>query len=164
MLFRAFYSVVSLLGSSLAFFLVALYFFFVSLKISVELIFVFIISSIIIFVLRIFFRGERKHVKSFERKLLKKGLSKSKAAAFLARIEARSFASSHVARISGFGTVLFFNGFATEFLMLVFVFALLVGLARVKLRRHNALDVFTGFIVGVVSGYFAVGLYEAFFL
>jgi membrane-associated phospholipid phosphatase len=164
MIFKPLYSLVSLLGSSLAFFIFAFYsFFFVSVRVSTELLFVFLFSSAIIFVLRIFFRGERKNVKSFERKLLKKGVHKSKIRGFLARVEARSFASSHVARLSGLGAVLLFNEFSTSVWLTAFAVALVVGLARFKLRRHNGLDVFTGFVIGALSGYFAGGAYEFFF-
>ena len=165
MIFKSLYSLVSLIGSSLAFALIVIFAFFsFPGNVFLELILVFIISSAAILVLRIFFRGERRKVKSFERRLLGRGEDKSKVKRFLARIEARSFASSHVARLSGLGTVLFFNDFALELLVLVFVLALLVGFARVKLERHNALDVFTGFIVGVASGYLAGMVYEFLFL
>ncbi len=156
MIIKSFYSLVSLLGSSIVFLaLVVFSFLAFPTNISLELLLVLLISSALIFVLRIFFKGERRKVKSFERKMLRKGADKSKVRAFLARVEARSFASAHVARLSGLGAVLFFNEFALEALLLVFVVALVVGFARVKLGRHNALDVFTGFVIGVVSGYLA---------
>jgi membrane-associated phospholipid phosphatase len=160
MIFGLIARIISFLGSSLFFlFLLAYSFIYLSSAVFYGLLFAFLFSSIIIFVLRLFFRGRRRNLKGFESKLLQSGkFSKSKIGLLrrrIAEVEKRSFASSHVARISGFSVILYFNAYPMDTVVFLLITSVVVGFARVYLKRHTRLDVLTGLIVGVLSGYLA---------
>ena len=119
----------------------------------------FLVSSILIMLLRLVFMGERENLESFEGKFSHLGrgyLRRIKE--FYLNLDRRKFASAHVARVVLiFSAYYLFFGelgfFKYDVLFLGIIFSLIVGFSRVYLKRHTFIDIIFGFIVGGASAY-----------
>lgn len=134
------------------------YFNTITLRTTIFVVEAFVFSSIVIFLLRLIFRKERHEARSLEQRVMKRfGRTKAKRfSGFFARIEARKFASAHVARIALLGYVAYFVTRRLDVAVFFLVLALIVGLARVQLKRHDFSDVLSGFIIGALSAYVVI--------
>ena len=135
-------------------------------KIFVALIAGIILTFLVIALLRSIFRVQRPNVKSLKGGLFGHSMSRGKLLRFkryLHEIEKRSFASAHVARVAVFMTVLYLFGFPYSWTFTLLLFMILIGLARLYLKRHRFIDIITGAIVGVFSGYAGFYISNMFF-
>lgn len=126
-----------------------------------------ILTFIIISILRTIFRVQRPSVRSFKGGLFGHSMSRGKLLRFrryLHEIEKRSFASAHVARVAVFIAVLYLAGYSYSWTVTLLLFMILIGLARLYLKRHRFIDIITGAIVGLFSGYVGVYISNMFFL
>jgi len=161
MVLGIFMKIISLLSSLPAFVVYALLFFaFTGIA---DIFWLFIISiivcTVIIWLLRLIFKGKRENTKSIEQQLLKhgtkgKGLLKKFKDTYL-KLEERSFASGHVARVGAFGYIYYEYNSSIEALIIFVCVALVVAISRIYLKKHNRLDVFIGFVIGLIAGYVA---------
>jgi len=151
-------SVVSSLIVFVATVLLLYYFNIITLKTTIFIAEAFLLSSIVIFLLRLVFKKERHQKRSIEQSIMKKfGKTKAKRfSAFFAKIEARKFASAHVARIALLGYVAYYVTTRLDVAVFFLVLALIVGLARVQLKRHDFSDVLFGFVIGALSAYICI--------
>jgi len=142
----------------------ALFLFLGDINIFIQLTVGIITTTIIIFLLRLIFRRERPNVDSMKKSFFSH-LSRSKLnilTKYVEDVEKRSFASSHVARIIVFGVVLYLNNFEFNYIMYLGIFAVVMAIARVYVKRHVFIDIITGTIIGAISGYFGYYAFNQF--
>ena len=70
---------------------------------------------------------------------------------FLERIDSGSFPSIHTARAAAVGALLIGRAWSVELTVLIVATVILVGIARVILRRHHVSDVLAGMVLGAPS-------------
>ena len=156
---------ISLLASFPVAVLGAIYF-YAQQKLFVALIVGIILTFVIIAILRTIFRVQRPSVKSLKGGLFGHSMSRGRLLKFrryLHEIEKRSFASAHVARVAMFMAVLYLFGYPYSWTFTLLLFMILIGLARLYLKRHRFIDIITGAIVGIFSGYAGFYISNMFF-
>lgn len=143
----------------------ASFYFFPELNIFIQLIAGIIISSIAIFILRLIFRAERPNVDGLEKKILNRLSSRHlrNLKEYFEKVERRTFASAHVARVGIFLAVLYLNNYSFDWTLGLLALMVIIALSRLLLRRHRFFDVIVGAILGVASGYFGFYLYNLVF-
>lgn len=142
--------IVSLLGSFIVF-LLASYFLLNQINFFRAVLGLIVLIFLIV-ILRTIFTKERPDAHTIKKRF--HHLSHAKLSLITRKLDAlnkRKFASGHVARVLLFGLIYYSVVPELYFLIGVVVLALIVGAARVYLKRHTKLDVFTGLVVGVVS-------------
>jgi membrane-associated phospholipid phosphatase len=157
MVFGIIARVISFLSSFPAY-VVASIFFFSNTKLFALLILALLLSSAFIWIFRIFIRIERPDIHSFEENLAHRhirGKIAEKLKEQYFKLERRSFASAHVARVAAFGYLYYVFNPSVEIIILFCCIALIVAFARLYLKRHRRFDVLVGFIVGLGAGYLA---------
>ncbi|MCF7866018.1 phosphatase PAP2 family protein [Candidatus Woesearchaeota archaeon] len=114
-----------------------------------------IASSIIIMMFRIIFPAKRPNKKTLEHEFLNKFGKKHKLIflKWYKDLEGRKFASAHVSRIVILATIFYFMN-ELEYSVILLVFALIVGISRVLVKKHTTLDIFTGAAIGIITTYF----------
>ncbi len=145
--------------------IVALFIFINDLALFFQLTVGVIVLTILIFLLRIVFKKERPNIHGMKKSFFQR-LSKTKLkmiTSYLEDIEKRSFASAHVARVVVFGVVLYFNNFSLDYVIGLGVFAIIMAISRLYVKRHVFIDVITGSIIGGISGYFGYYVFNHFY-
>lgn len=133
---------------------------FIDITIGIKLIIALAIIFVIISFFRLFVKKERKNKKSIQhtltRRISKK--QKTKLKETLQKLNDRSFISGHVARAAaiGFSYYLLTNEYLWTIILLLW--ALVVGLARVRLEKHDLSDVTLGFALGLIAAYIAFSI------
>jgi len=158
------FRIISFIGS-FPVYLLAAFFFYFGTPLFLQLIIAFLISSTVIWLLRLVFTGKRPDVHSFEGAIASK-YGRGVARKFIEHykeIESRSFASSHVARVISFGYILYIADSDVNTAIMFLGLALLVGYSRLYLKRHKMFDLIIGAIIGAAAGYLAVNLQTIFF-
>lgn len=116
-----------------------------------------VVSTIIIFVLRIFVPKEKQDRHRFEKTFIERfgKKHKSKALEFFETLEKRHFVSGHVCRASILGFILITKFlFRTDYLLIIAGYIVVMAISRLILKKHTLLDVLLGAVLGVVSVYF----------
>lgn len=157
--------IISLLASFLVSVLGVIYF-IDNDKLFYSLVMGILLTFVIIAILRTIFRVQRPHIKSLKGGLFGHSMSSGRLLKFkkyLRELEKRSFASAHVARVAVFMSVLYLFGYPYSWTFTLFLFMILIGLARLYLKRHRFIDLITGAIVGIFSGYAGFYISNTFF-
>lgn len=117
-----------------------------------------LIMTIAIFIFRAIFRKERPNINSLNSKFLRTRMTRSRMRSFrdkFLELEKRSFASAHVARVGVFLSVLYLHNYSFEWTSTLLGLMVLIGVARLYLKRHRFFDLITGAVIGVAAGYVA---------
>jgi membrane-associated phospholipid phosphatase len=132
-------------------FLSFLFLFLGFLELSLKLFISFFIAYILVSILRLVYFKERP--------------IKYKVNTFLDRIEASSFPSMHVVRLSILLSLIYFEFSSNYYLLGLFsILLLLVSISRIKLKRHYRIDVYAGILIGLVIAYTINYIFNLFYL
>jgi undecaprenyl-diphosphatase len=115
------------------------------LKLFLWLIIGMIISYLIVIIIRIIFYKERPR--------------KEKYNTFIEKIDASSFPSLHSFRITLIFWLFYFNYKSLYITIMVFFIGLAVFFSRYYLKKHFRIDIFWGFILGLVTSFAIVHLF-----
>jgi undecaprenyl-diphosphatase len=134
---RSIYKLFSLAGSTPFYLLVTVAAFFLSRKISLDLLIAFVLLMIVCYSIKLFYRkprpdaGERPAGKSW-----------------FGWLDAASFPSVHSARAAAISVCAVSADKNVLIAIAVIIFTSSIGLSRIKLRRHFLIDVIGGVVIG----------------
>ena len=153
------------LVASLIVSIAATFYFFSEINIFIQLLAGIILTSIVIFLLRLVFRKERPNVEGLKKGMLRRLSSRnlSKLKEYFEKVERRTFASAHVARVGVFLSVLYLNNYSFNWTIGLLALMVIIAISRLALKRHRFIDVIIGAAIGMVAGYFAVYAYNLVF-